>query len=173
VRATPSPQILVHRRTDNVPFVVKKVNLQGLPEKERTEAAVEVQVLALLAHPHVVAYFSSFVQKNALHIVLEFCDAGDLSQQIEKAKRMRKPFKEGQIIVWFAQIVAALYYVHSKNILHRDLKVHVCPAGRRVLHARPGGTGRSARAHARMARSCAPLIAPLPLHQCAAAPLHH
>ena len=34
----------------------------------------------------------------------------------------KKPFAEEEIMFWFVQIVLALFHVHSKNILHRDLK---------------------------------------------------
>ena len=46
--------IMVQRRSDKAAFVVKKVPLTGLPEKERAEAANEVAVLDALQHPHIV-----------------------------------------------------------------------------------------------------------------------
>ena len=39
-------------------------------------------LLEQLAHPGIVTYLDSFEHDNALHLVMEFCDGGDLSEFI-------------------------------------------------------------------------------------------
>ena len=115
--------IMVQRRSDKAAFVVKKVPLTGLPEKERAEAANEVAVLDALQHPHIVRYFEAFEERGCLHIVLEFADSGDLAQQIAAQKKRADgaPFGEAQLLGWFAQTASALQYVHSLSMTSADL----------------------------------------------------
>ncbi|EFJ51338.1 hypothetical protein VOLCADRAFT_34315, partial [Volvox carteri f. nagariensis] len=54
-----------------------------------------------------------------LCIVTEYCDAGDLYQLL-RARKTALP--EPQLLDLFAQVLLAIQHVHSKNILHRDLK---------------------------------------------------
>ena len=61
--------------------VVKQVT--ALNQHQADEARREALILRRLDHPNVVAFFESFVCTSledgaALHIVMEFCDGGDL-----------------------------------------------------------------------------------------------
>ena len=69
-----------------------------------------------------VGYHGSFIDEGYLNIVLDYCDGGDLEQQVKLAKKRGRSFSEGQIIDWFLQILSGLHYVHRRRILHRDLK---------------------------------------------------
>ena len=86
------------------------------------QAESEVRVLMTLQHPNVVTYHKHFTDSGMLNIVLEYADNGDLAQHIARAKKRGLRFKEDLVLYWFAQIACALHYVHSQNILHRDLK---------------------------------------------------
>ena len=66
-KGTYGEAILVRQRSDDKPFVVKKVPLAGLPAKERSEAANEVAVLDALRHPHIVAYHRAFEEAESWH----------------------------------------------------------------------------------------------------------
>jgi serine/threonine protein kinase len=47
---------------------------------------------------------------------------GDLSSVIKKHIADKKPIEEDQIWIWFLQVCHAINYIHSKKILHRDIK---------------------------------------------------
>ena len=49
-----------------------------------------------------------------------FCEGGDVYNYLKK--RDNNPLDESQVMVWFMQIALALQFMHSHNILHRDLK---------------------------------------------------
>merc|ERR1719316_1912095 len=53
---------------------------------------------------------------------MDFCEGGDLTKQIEKAKRSRQTLGEEQVLRWMTQALLGLKYIHDKHILHRDLK---------------------------------------------------
>ena len=105
-------------------FVVKKIALFNASEKEALQAKVEAKLLEQLGHPGIVHYKDSFIQGGHLHIVMEFCEGGDLGSAIRRAKEQPggAGFAEGQILDWFAQLCDAVCYVHGRHVLHRDLK---------------------------------------------------
>jgi serine/threonine protein kinase len=53
---------------------------------------------------------------------MDYCEGGDLSSRIKKARSHSKTFSEEQVLWWFTQGVQALKYIHDLHILHRDLK---------------------------------------------------
>ena len=54
-------------------------------------------------------------------IVMPFYPEGNLDQAIEK--RNGKPFDMAHVAYLFMQLCRALEYIHSRNIIHRDVKV--------------------------------------------------
>lgn len=45
----------------------------------KADAINEVTILAKLNHPHIVKYFDSFIDRNLLNIVMEYCEGGDVN----------------------------------------------------------------------------------------------
>ncbi|XP_026551182.1 interferon-induced, double-stranded RNA-activated protein kinase [Pseudonaja textilis] len=95
----------------------------------------EVKALAILDHPHIVRYYncwsgedifqspvtgkSSSLKFNCLFIQMELCEKGNLSDWLDQKKG--HSCKSVSIIL-FQQIVEGVDYIHSKNLIHRDLK---------------------------------------------------
>lgn len=105
-------------------FVVKKISIELLSEGEKELAHGEVDCLSTLVHPHIVEYHESFLQNDTLHIIMSYCEGGDLSKRIKARAKANQLFSQHQILDWFVQIASALRFVHSKRILHRDLKTN-------------------------------------------------
>lgn len=53
---------------------------------------------------------------------MDYADGGDLYALIGRHKKKRKLLAESEVISIFAQICLAIQHVHSRKILHRDLK---------------------------------------------------
>jgi len=49
----------------------------------RSTALNEVKILSALENPYIVKYYDSFIEKNYLNIVMEYCDGGDLAGYIK------------------------------------------------------------------------------------------
>lgn len=82
--------------------VIKRVSLHNLPIKDRQEALRESQLMQRLHHPHIIEYYTSFIEDNMLYIVMEYASNGDLSQLIQHRKN-------AQTYVTFSFIFLAWY----------------------------------------------------------------
>ena len=97
----------------NLEETTKKVN------SDRNEALI----LSNLSCKYIVKYYDSFIDSDYnLNIIMEYCDNGDLNTFIQTQKKLNKYLPEKEIWNFFIQISLGLAYIHSKKILHRDLK---------------------------------------------------
>ena len=115
--------------------VVKKVRLKTNPDIIRAMKIIpeenvlqgegaslidEIEILKNLEHPNIMKIYECFVdENNNYYIVSELCDQGHLLSKMEKLGKM------DQIVVKYLmdQIFNAVAYLHSKNILHGDIKL--------------------------------------------------
>ena len=79
-------------------------------------------MLQSLAHANVVRYHDSFVEKDYICIVMDYCERGDFQRRVKKAKDGNKCFPQAQILDWFVQLALGLQHIHDNKVLHRDLK---------------------------------------------------
>ncbi|GLI70234.1 hypothetical protein VaNZ11_015018 [Volvox africanus] len=110
------------RIEDGLSVVVKQIRLFEMDEKSRMDTLTEAKVLAQFNHVNIVHYFECLLEGGVLNIVMEYAPGGDLAAAIQKRQHEKKPFSEDEIMFWFVQVVLALYHVHGKHVLHRDLK---------------------------------------------------
>uniref|UniRef100_A0A8D0BP85 non-specific serine/threonine protein kinase n=1 Tax=Salvator merianae TaxID=96440 RepID=A0A8D0BP85_SALMN len=100
--------------------VIKEINLTKMPKQEKESSQKEVTLLARMKHPNIVAFYTSFQEKNNLYIIMEYCDGGDLMKMILGQRGVL--FEEDRILGWFVQISLGLKHIHDRRILHRDVK---------------------------------------------------
>jgi serine/threonine protein kinase len=101
-------------------IVIKQIPLDELQNIERKAARNEVEVLSILKHPNIIAYFDNFVEEKSLMIVMEYAPGGTLFEFIQDRNGVL--MEEEHILQFFAQLLVAIEHIHSLNILHRDLK---------------------------------------------------
>ncbi|KAL0487557.1 serine/threonine-protein kinase Nek1 [Acrasis kona] len=114
---------VVHSKIDpSKRYVMKRVPMTGMSAKEKKSANQEVSLLKTLQHPNIVSYRDSFMDNNDkdLCIVMTYCQGGDLSSRIKAYKG--QPIPEEQVVRWFIQIALAIEFIHTRRVLHRDLK---------------------------------------------------
>ena len=102
--------------------VVKQVDLSSQPDEIREASLRETKLLSELDHPNIIKSYGSFMEGDILCTVMEYAAGGDLSKKIKEAKENNFHFSEYQILTWFGQICLALQYIHTRHILHRDIK---------------------------------------------------
>lgn len=116
---------LVERSDTGVCFVSKKIPVREITEVDQYSR--EAKDLVQLRHKHIVSYEEDFVHveygalepKTFFIIIMEYCPEGDLKEKIEKDFGN---FTEEWVGTVFAQLLQAVQYLHSKNVIHRDLK---------------------------------------------------
>jgi len=109
----------VRRKADKGIYVMKQINIAQMSHNLRKEALNEVKILSSLNNDYIVKYYESFIEKNYLNIVMEYCEGGDLANLI---KNSIKTLPESKIWKFLIQICIGLAYVHGKKVLHRDIK---------------------------------------------------
>ena len=67
-----------------------------------------------------VGYCDSFIDGTCINIIMEYCQHGDLCTCIKKQNR--RPFATNFIWKVFIHICLGIHYLHSRNVIHRDLK---------------------------------------------------
>lgn len=81
----------------------------------------EIEILKKLEHPNVVRIFDVIETPKQLHLVLEFVPGGSLGAMLKK--RQNRRLEEFECKGLFRQLVAAIEYIHSQKVTHRDLKL--------------------------------------------------
>ncbi|XP_065316787.1 cyclin-dependent kinase 10-like isoform X2 [Gordionus sp. m RMFG-2023] len=85
----------------------------------------EISILLSLSkensHPNIVHLSDIALGKNLdnIYLVMEYCEQ-DLANLLD---HMQKPFTEAQVKCIILQVFSGLQFLHSKFILHRDIKV--------------------------------------------------
>ncbi|XP_077499008.1 nimA-like kinase isoform X2 [Amblyomma americanum] len=111
---------LCYKKSTGRKVVIKHIPVQQMSMEEKEGSLTEAKVLAMLHHPNIVAYYDSFLDEKSLAIVMEYAPGGTLYEYLRQRGRALLPEKE--VLNYFGQIVLALEHVHSRQILHRDLK---------------------------------------------------
>ena len=113
------------KNNKNQQYVIKRINLSKLSEKEREETINETKILQKLDHQNIIKFIEFFISKKEeiiyLNIITEYADDGDLSEKINSQIK-KNYFSENIILDYFTQICLALKHIHDKKIIHRDLK---------------------------------------------------
>ena len=108
----------VKSKENNNIYCLKKINTKKTKDKEN-----EIKILSNLNHPNLIKCFYSFYNSDNIYIIIDFCEFGDLFSLLQSVKK-KKVFVNEDIIWNIAiQTLIGLNYLHSKKIIHRDIKL--------------------------------------------------
>jgi serine/threonine protein kinase/Tfp pilus assembly protein PilF len=83
----------------------------------------EVRVLTALDHPNIVPILDSGEHSNLPFFVLKYLPNGTLrDRQPVDAGGKPQPISFDNLVTWLTPIADALDYLHSQNLIHRDIK---------------------------------------------------
>ncbi|NXR48450.1 STK36 kinase, partial [Hippolais icterina] len=89
----------------------------GRLEKELKNLQREIEIVRDLRHPNIIQMLDSFETAKEVVVVTDYAE-GELFQILEDDGSL----PEDQVQTIAAQLISALYYLHSHRILHRDMK---------------------------------------------------
>jgi serine/threonine protein kinase len=103
------------------PQVQQQQDLQKAKELFEREA----NVLKKLQHPQIPRFHSSLQvklgNKDFFFLVQDYIDGDNFQQLLEQRQSQGKTFSEEEIITLLQQIIPILSYIHSLDVVHRDI----------------------------------------------------
>ncbi|KAG0294044.1 hypothetical protein BGZ98_001933 [Dissophora globulifera] len=99
---------------------IKLIRRQSVDNTPRiNKISREISVLRTIRHPNIIALFDVIETERYIGIVIEYASGGELFDHILAHRYLR----ERDACRLFAQLMSGVHYLHSKHIVHRDLKL--------------------------------------------------
>ncbi|KAJ3057882.1 serine/threonine protein kinase, AGC, partial [Quaeritorhiza haematococci] len=120
--AVPTPTSAAHANPPPLPpktYAMKSLSKKTIIATKQTKHVMnEKNILESARHPFIVELLATFQDRDHLYIVMEYIVGGDMFTHLRKHRR----FKEEVARFYASELVLAVEYLHSKNIVYRDLK---------------------------------------------------
>ncbi|KAL7577966.1 hypothetical protein ACA910_007588 [Epithemia clementina (nom. ined.)] len=124
-------RLVTHKKT-KVQYAVKilefdkMISTNSKKKNNNTTGALrqlrdEIFIMCQLDHPNIVRIEEVYESPNEIYIVQELCLGGDLFDRLDKEPDWHQT--EAQCAKLVKQMLSAVRYLHSKGIIHRDLKL--------------------------------------------------
>jgi len=97
---------------------VKQFDVSQVPKKEMQAIMREMETMKGLHHENIVQFMGYVKEKEYLSLILEYIENGSLTNILKTFGT----FPEELVRVYTKQVLQGLEYLHSCNVLHRDIK---------------------------------------------------
>lgn len=101
-----------------LPDVAKGTESDKKKQSMVSALKLEIQLLQDLRHPHIVRYLGTSSDETHLNIFLEYVPGGSIAAMLKQYNTFPEPLTRN----FTRQILDGLSYLHSRNIIHRDIK---------------------------------------------------
>lgn len=78
----------------------------------------EIDTLRSLHHPNIIELYDVYISPDKIYIIMELMEGGELFDYVVRKGTLTE--EEASRIV--RKVTSALVYMHSKNVIHRDMK---------------------------------------------------
>lgn len=104
-----------------VPVAIKML-FRSIDDEESKRELESLEVVKVLRHPYLLATQQFRVWKNRLYIVMELAD-DSLRGRLKECRKAGMPgIPLSELLNYFREAADALDYLHTKKVLHRDIK---------------------------------------------------
>ena len=116
---------LTRKEGDSKKYATKELDREEIDSSEAKKYLInEIRILQSLEHPNIVKFIDLKKTKKHYYIMMEFCNGGELSKNLEKyMMKNGTAFPEELVQHFMRQIIGAFKYIHGKKIIHRDVKL--------------------------------------------------
>ena len=116
---------LTRKEGDSKKYATKELDREEIDSSEAKKYLInEIRILQSLNHPNIVKFVDIKKTKKHYYIMMEFCNGGELSKNLEKYMiKNGTAFPEELVQHFMRQIIDAFKYIHGKKIIHRDVKL--------------------------------------------------
>ncbi|KAI7888167.1 protein kinase [Mucor mucedo] len=97
------------------PVAIKQMNLEQQPKKELI--INEILVMKESKQKNIVNFIDSYLWRGDLWVIMEYMEGGSLTDVVTNNMMM-----EGQIAAVCHEVLEGLQHLHSKGVIHRDIK---------------------------------------------------
>ena len=106
-------------------IAIKKIKLDYIKNNVLSNKFInEINIIASMRHPNILLYMGVTIDNNNnYYMITEYLPQGSLHEYLHPPKKTKKiPLTDKQKIKIALQIAIAIQYIHSRKILHCDLK---------------------------------------------------
>ena len=104
-------------------YAMKKIESRYASKINQNEFKEEFEMLKKMNHPNITKYYKYFFQNQCLYIIFEYVNNNDINGLLE-AYDPKKPIEINTIWNIFMQSISALNYIHSQNIIHKNINMN-------------------------------------------------
>ena len=107
------------RANSNEIIFIKILNKSNIMKSNQTQHVLnELEIIPNLDHPSIIKFLSFYQDDKYLYLAFEFIPGGDLFTLLKAENNLS--IEQSQF--YLGQIIFALEYLHSRNIIYRNLK---------------------------------------------------
>jgi aurora kinase len=111
--------LIRHKRDPSQLFALKTIPLLEGGNHDRVRS--EIDLHKSMNHPNIIRVFDSQYEQDTVYLFMEYADKGDLFKALHFPAHSGLDLRMKMKI--FVECVRGVGYMHSKGILHRDLKL--------------------------------------------------